>query len=255
MSNGNILDRRNALIYGGGGSIGGAIAVAFATAGATVHLAGRRPEPLAGVAETVKAAGGRAHTTRVDALEEREVNEFTASVADVHGSVDICIDVTGRNEVFGAPLVEMSLADFERPVHDAVRSTFLTSTAAARHMIPQKSGVILFFGGNGRPMADLGGFQTALGAMEALRNTLACELGPHGIRVVTMQTNGVPEAIGSDESPETVKEITDFTESSTMLGRAASLADVANVAVFAASDLARCITASAVNITAGAEVG
>lgn len=151
-------------------------------------------------------------------------------------------------------MVEMALEDFERPVIIALRTTFLTSRAAARHMIRQGSGVIMKFGGYGDPMPgyNLGGLQVAFQAMEALRRSLAGELGPHGIRVVTLQTGGVPESIS--EGFEGREEITEATEQRTMLKRAATLDDVGNVAAFAASDWARTMTATKLNITAGAQV-
>jgi 3-oxoacyl-[acyl-carrier protein] reductase len=134
----------------------------------------------------------------------------------------------------------------------AVRTQFLTSRAAVRHMISQGFGVILFFGGYGDPVPDyyLGGFQVALNAMESLRRQLASELGAHGIRAVTLQTGGVPETI--PESFDGREGITEMIVSSTMLKRAATLEDVGNVAVFAASDLARTMTATALNISCGA---
>lgn len=254
MDNG-ILNGQQALIYGAGGAIGSAVSQAFAAAGATVHLVGRRAEPLNDLAEHIRQAGGTAETAQVDATDEAAVTEFTDRVAEQHGSVDICFDLTSRDEVFGAQLVDMPLADFERPVLKSVRTMFLTSRTAARHMIRQKSGVILCFGGYGDPMAGLGGFQTSFGAMEALKNTLACELGPHGIRVLTLQTNGIPEAIGADTDAATREEITGFTERQTLTGRAATLDEVGKVAVFAASPYARSMTATSLNITAGAEIG
>jgi 3-oxoacyl-[acyl-carrier protein] reductase len=135
-----------------------------------------------------------------------------------------------------------------------VRTQFLTSRAAARHMISQGSGVILFFGGYGDPLPDyyLGGFLVALNAIESLRRQLASELGPHGIRVVTLQTGGVPETI--PESFDGREAITEGIVGSTMLKRAATLEDVGNVAAFAASDLARTMTATALNISCGAIV-
>jgi 3-oxoacyl-[acyl-carrier protein] reductase len=127
--------------------------------------------------------------------------------------------------------------------------------AAARHMIRQESGVILVFGGYGDPPSghNLGGLQVAFGAMESLRRNLACELGPYGIRVVTLQTGGVPESI--PEGFTWRQAIADEIAGGTMLKRAATLDDVGNVAVFAASDWARSITASALNITCGSVVG
>jgi enoyl-[acyl-carrier-protein] reductase (NADH) len=146
----------------------------------------------------------------------------------------------------------MALEDFERPVLTALRATFLTSRAAARHMIRQGSGVILMFGGYGDPMPVLGGLQVAFQALEALRRNLACELGPHGIRVVTLQTGGIPESI--PEGFDGREAITEAIERKTMLKRAATLEDVGNVAAFTASDLARTITATALNMTCGSEV-
>ena len=121
-------------------------------------------------------------------------------------------------------------------------------------MIRQGSGVILAYGGYGNPMPNHGGFQVGFGAIEALRRTLACELGPHGIRVITLQTGGVPEAIADNVPEKTRQSITKGIEDLTMLGRAASLADVGNAAVFAASDMARALTATKLNITCGSIV-
>jgi 3-oxoacyl-[acyl-carrier protein] reductase len=148
----------------------------------------------------------------------------------------------------------MALDDFEQPVVTALRTTFLTSRAAARHMIPQGSGVILVFGGYGDPLRGyyLGGLQVAFQAMDTLRNQLASELGPHGIRALTIQTGGVTEVIPEDF--EGREKIIEDVVGKTMLNRAATLEDVGNVAAFAASDWARTMTATKLNITAGSEV-
>jgi 3-oxoacyl-[acyl-carrier protein] reductase len=249
-----LLQGKNAVIYGGGGAIGGAVARAFAREGATVHLAGRTLPPLQRVAEQVRAAGGVAETAQVDALDERAVDGHADAVAAGAGGIDICFNLITHGDVQGTPLVEMSLGDFERPVVTAVRTMFLTSRAAARHMIRQGSGVILVFGGYGDPPPgyNLGGLQVAFEAMEALRRNLASELGPHGIRVVTLQTGGVPETI--PQGVEGMEAIVNDMVEGTMLKRAATLEDVGNVAVFAASDWARTMTATALNITCGSEV-
>jgi NAD(P)-dependent dehydrogenase (short-subunit alcohol dehydrogenase family) len=249
-----LLEGKNAVIYGGGGSIGGAVARAFAREGARVHLAGRTLESLDAVAEDIRSAGGLAETVRLDALDERAVDEHADAVAASAGSLDISFNLITHGDVQGTPLAEMTLADFERPVMAAVRTMFLTSRAAARHMIRQGSGVILAFGGYGDPPPGhyLGGLQVAFGAIESLRRNLASELGPHGIRVVTLQTGGVPESLSEDF--EGRQAITNDIAGRTMLKRAATLADVGNVAAFAASDRARIITATAINITGGSVV-
>ena len=248
-----LLEGKNAVVYGAGGSIGGAVARAFAREGARVHLAGRTLRTLNAVAEEIRAAGGTAETAHVDALDERAIDEHADAVAAGAGSVDISFNVISHGDVQGTPLVEMSLGDYERPVVTAVRTTFLTSRAAARHMIRQGSGVILVFGGSGDPLRGyyLGGLQVAFEAMESMRRQLASELGPHGIRVVTLRTGGIPESIPDVEGMEAV---VDDIVKATMLGRAATLDDVGNVAAFAASDWARTMTATALNITCGTAV-
>jgi 3-oxoacyl-[acyl-carrier protein] reductase len=170
------------------------------------------------------------------------------------GGIHISFNLISVGDVQGTPLAEMLLEDFERPVMTAVRTQFLTSRAAARHMIGQGSGVILFFGGYGDPLPDyyLGGFQVALNAIESLRRQLASELGPHGIRAVTLQTGGVPETI--PEGFDGREAISESIVGSTMLKRAATLEDVGNVAAFTASDQARTMTATALNISCGAIV-
>jgi NAD(P)-dependent dehydrogenase (short-subunit alcohol dehydrogenase family) len=251
---GVLLDKRNAVIYGGGGSIGRAVALAFAREGARVHLAGRTTESLERVASEVRSAGGAAETAQVDALDKAAVDSHAEAVVARAGSIDISFNLISHGDVQGTPLAEMRLEDFERPVHNAVRTMFLTSTAAARHMIRQGAGVILVFGGYGHPLPDynLGGLQVAFGAMEYLRRNLACELGPHGIRVITLQTGGVPDTLPEEFAGR--QALTDEIAGKTLLRRAATLDDVGNAAVFAASDWARSITASALNITCGSVV-
>jgi 3-oxoacyl-[acyl-carrier protein] reductase len=248
-----LLEGKNAVIYGGGGSIGGAVAQAFAREGARVFLAGRTRARLEQVAEEIRSAGGAAETAQVDALEAKAVDAHADAVAAA-GGIDICFNLISHGDVQGTPMAEMEPEDYLRPVVTAVRTTFLTSRAAARHMIGQGSGVILVFGGSGEPLRDyyLGGLQVAFEALESMRRQLSSELGRHGVRVVTLRTGGVPETIpdGVDGRQAIVEDI----EKLTMLGRAATLEDVGHAAAFAASDRARSMTAATVNISCGALV-
>ncbi|MEV4529400.1 SDR family oxidoreductase [Streptosporangium sp. NPDC049304] len=248
------LKGKNAIIYGGGGSVGGAVARAFGREGARVFLAGRTLTTLERVADRIRAVGGAAETAEVDALDERSVDEHAAAVAAEAGSIDVSLNVIADTDVQGTPMVDMSLEDYLSPVVTAVRSKLLTSRAAARHMIGRRSGVIMFFGGAGDHSAtrryNLGGLLTSLDAVESMRRQLAVELGPHGIRVVTLRTGGLPETIPAhlDEREDIVRDIV----GQTLAGRAASLEDVGNVAVFAASDWGRTMTGTVLNITCGA---
>jgi 3-oxoacyl-[acyl-carrier protein] reductase len=247
-----LLAGKNAVIYGGGGSIGGAVARAFAREGARVFLAGRTLSTLEAVAEEIRSAGGAAETAGVDALDEAAIDAHADGIAERAGSVDICLSVISHRSVHGTPLVEMAVDDVMDEVSTSVRTMFLTSRAAARHMVRQGSGVILVFGGSGDPMRDyyIGGTQIAFEAVEAMRRQLAAELGPHGIRVVTLRTGGIPETL--PEGFEGRERIVETIVAPTMLGRAATLEDVGHVAAFVASDRAITMTAATVNVSAGA---
>jgi NAD(P)-dependent dehydrogenase (short-subunit alcohol dehydrogenase family) len=244
-----LLPEKTAIVYGGGGSIGGAVARRFAEEGARVHLAGRTRESLERTAEQIRAVGGVPEIAELDALDPEAVDRHADVVADQAGGIDISFNLISHGDVQGTPMVEMDVEDYLRPVATAVRTNFLTAKAAARHMRP--GGVILFFGGEGDPPRgfSLGGLQTAFHALEAMRRQLASELGERGIRTVTLRTGGVPETIRDEQQRERIgKSI----EEASLIGRAATLDDVAHVAAFVASDNARTMTAATVNVSAGA---
>jgi NAD(P)-dependent dehydrogenase (short-subunit alcohol dehydrogenase family) len=244
-----LLKDKNAVIYGAGGSIGGAVARVFGREGANVFLAGRTRATLDAVADDIRAAGGTAETAEVDALDEASVDAHADAIS---GGIDISFNLIALGDVQGTPMAEMELADFMAPIDAAVRGYFLTARAAARSMIPRGGGVILTFGGEGDPIRDysIGGLQVAFHAVEAMRRQLATELGRHGIRTVTLRTGGIPESIS--EGFEGRERITEMLEGATLLGRTATLEDVGNVAAFVASDQGRTMTAATVNVSCGA---
>lgn len=247
-----LLSDKVAVIYGAGGAVGGAVAQAFAREGATVFLAGRTEAKLASVADAIRAAGGVAETAVVDALDERAVDAYVDTVVAQAGSIDISFNVISYNDV-QSPLMELTVDDFMQPIMTAMRTQYLTTRAAARHMIQRKSGVILHFGGGGpQTLPGLGGFKIALDAVEGLRRQWAVELGLHGIRILTMKTGGLPETI-EDSFPHK-DAITASITQGTLLGRAATLVDVGNIAAWLASDLARTMTATEINISCGAMI-
>ncbi|MBO0847537.1 MAG: SDR family oxidoreductase [Nocardioides sp.] len=247
-----LLEGKNAVIYGGAGAIGSAVAKAFAREGARVFLAGRTQATLDAVAEDIRAARGEAHGTALDARDQRAVDAFVDGVAARAGSVDVSFNLISHGDVQGTPMADMQVEDFMRPIDTAVRSTFITTRAAARHMMPQRNGAILIFGGSGDPVPDysIGGFQVGLHALEAMRRQLSSELGRYGIRVITLKTGGTPESLpaGLGDRERLEEMLTD----ATMLKRTATLDDVGNAAAFAASDRARTMTAATINISCGA---
>jgi 3-oxoacyl-[acyl-carrier protein] reductase len=241
-----MLEGKVAVVYGAG-AIGAAVARAFGAAGAQVHLAGRTQSTLASVAGELRSGGADVHTHVVDALDAAAVRGHADRVAAEAGRIDICFNLIGHGDVHGTPLIDMDVEDFARPIESMVRSNFLTAQATARHMVRQGSGVILFFGGTGEPPRDyrVGGTLVAFDAQETMRRQLAAELGPHGLRTITIVTHGIP-ASGDPADPVLAGQ--------TLIGRAATYDDVGRVAVFAASDGARTMTAATLNISGGAVI-
>lgn len=160
----------------------------------------------------------------VDDTNEQATDEYVDAVVEEAGHIDISFNLIGYGDV-QEPLTEIWVDDFMRPITTAMRTQFLTTKAAARHMVERGSGVILFFGGGGpQTLPGLGGFKIALDAIEGLRRQWAVELGEHDIRVVTLKTGGITETIPEDVPGR--DEIIDDIEEETLLNRTATLVDV-----------------------------
>jgi NAD(P)-dependent dehydrogenase (short-subunit alcohol dehydrogenase family) len=140
-----MLKDKVAVIYGGAGGTGGAVARAFAREGANVFVTGRLRAPVEVVAKDIVAAGGSAEAAEVDALDEQAVEKHLQSVIDKAGRVDISFNAIGipNAKIVGVPLVELDLEQFSLPITTYATSYFLTARLAARRMIPKKSGVIM----------------------------------------------------------------------------------------------------------------
>jgi NAD(P)-dependent dehydrogenase (short-subunit alcohol dehydrogenase family) len=243
-----LLQDKYAVIYGAGGPVGAAVSRAFARESAKVALAGRSTAKLDELAQDIAAAYPSAviDVARVDVLDEEDVRRHADRLAEKTGGLDICFNAVGDEADLGTPLLDLPLPEFLEPVIRLVTAQFLIAKAVARHMRRRRSGVLLTMTGSGTPTAGMGGAMTAWAAVDALCGQLARELGPHGVRVVWLRSNGVTADGDSGDPAELAR---------SMLGRLASPSDAADVAAFLASDRAGTMTATAANITSGAEVG
>jgi len=258
-----MLQDKVAVIYGAGGAIGGAVARAFGSEGARLFLTGRHRAPVEIVAKDIVSAGGYAEAAEIDALDEEAVDRHLRYAAGMTGRVDISFNAVGipNTELEGMPLAELDAGAFSLPITTYTTSYFLTARLAARHMIPNKSGVIMtvtaFPARKGTPLN--GGYGAAMAAKEALTRDLSAELAPHGIRVVSLRPNGIPETatmkelfeIRAKASGMTWEQFEGFLASTTHPRRVMTLEETANVAVFMASDKASGMTGTTVNLTMG----
>jgi len=255
------LQNKNAVIYGAGGSLGGAMAKAFAASGAKVFVTGPHLDKVQKLADEIKATGGYAEAAQVDALDEKAVNDHIASVVQKAGTVDVSFNGAWNGVVQGIPLTEISVKDFVTPIHMAIQSRFITGTAAARVMMKQKSGVILNLtatpGGIGYP--HTGGFAPTCAAIESLSRNLAVEFGIYGIRSVNIRSGGSPDSKVFKDAisaqPAMMKTVLNTMEADTSLKKLAMMEDITNAAVFLVSDMAAKITGVTIDITVGTTAG
>lgn len=256
-----LLQNKNAVIYGAGGSLGGAVARALAQAGAIVFLTGHRLPSVEATANAIIGSGGKAEVDQVDAMDEKAIAAHLEKLVKATRTIDISYNAVGIDVVQNIPLTEISATDFVTPITRTMQTRFLTAIAAARVMMQQRSGVILSLtatpGGIGYP--HTGGFAPACCAVESLSRNLASELGIYGIRVVNIRSGGSPDSRVFSEAirqaPDIMETILRTMRGDTMLKQLPLMADIASAAVFLCSDMARMITGVTLDVTAGTTAG
>jgi 3-oxoacyl-[acyl-carrier protein] reductase len=256
-----LLAGKVAVIYGAAGDMGSGVSRAFASEGAHVVLAGRTLDKLEKLARELSAGGGDAEAARVDALDREQVERHLDAVVAAHGRIDISFNLINLGGAQGMPLTDMTHGAFAEPIGNAMRTHFLTATAAGRRMIRQKSGVILALTAQvaRKPYTNSGGFGVACAAIEGLCRQLAIELGPAGVRVVTLRSSGSFDAAGvaaaiAEHARAAGVSLDAFKlgiAERTMLKRMPAVAEIANAAVMMAADRASAITAAVINATCG----
>ncbi len=258
-----LLENKNAIVYGAGGAIGSAVAHAFAAQGARVVLAGRTSATLEVVAERIQASGGVADVATVDVMDVDAVEAHADAVVRDAGSLDISFNATSlpQKGIQGTRFADLSPDAFDLPMATYPKANFLTARAAARRMTDQGSGVILTITASPSRTAIplMGGMAPAWAAIEALSRGLAAELGPHGVRVVCLNAAGMSETpqlsqvygLHADAYGISRDAFEARMADMTMRKQLPTVAEIANVAVFVASDRSSAITGAIANLTGG----
>jgi len=262
MSN---LKGKIAVVFGAGGSVGSGVAKELAAQGAEVFLAGHHRSNVEAVAKEIIDAGGRAHFEGINALDDASVNEYTDRIVKQAGKIDIEFNAMGppaKEYANGKSAVDLTIDQFILPVNSVLKSQFITARAAARHMLLQRSGIIIFLTGSpARPhIPGASAIGAAFGAVENLTRHLALELSPSGVRVVCLRSSAMPETRVIQQTMNAVASVAGITKeqaiatlaNSTMLKVSPSVSDTARVAAFLASDDARMMTGTVLNSSAGA---
>ena len=220
-------------------------------------------EAINTLAKEISAAGGAAETAQVDALDEEAVASHLDTVVDKAEKIDISFNAIGipQQGMQGIPFTELSVESFSLPITTYARAHFVTGRAAARHMIGQRSGVVLMHTPEparlGSPL--LGGMSPAWAAMGIPQSRVFGEWAQYGVRAVCLRTTGMEETptidvvfgLHAKGHGITQEEFRAAMAGMTHRKRATTLVELGEVAAFVASDRAAAMTGTVANLTGG----
>ncbi len=270
-----LLNNKTAVIYGGSGAIGSAVARVFAREGAKVFIAGRTKEKLDAVAAQISKAGGTVETAVVDAFDLQAVEKHAKAIAAKTGGIDIALNAVSVMHDQGTLIEDLSVEDFMKPIDGFLRTLFITSKAVVPHMGGKRPGVILTLSTPGSKEAAPGvlGYCVTCAGKEAFSRILAAELAPKNIRVVCLRPHAIQDAPAAGSyTKDLFKTLAEYKESGngkpikdwlnkdspmvkdTLLKRLPTLDEVAETAAFLASDKAGAMTGTVANLSCGSLV-
>lgn len=242
-----------ALVTGAGAGIGREVARWLAEAGATVAVNDIRSEHANAVVEEITAAGGKAISVVADCRDDEAIDEMVATTIEQLGGLDIAVNNIGMIPPGRTlkPFVEYRGDDWRDITDQNFTLAALCGRAEAEAMRASGGGVILFVtsGETTRPSPYNSIYAAAKAAINHLVTSMAVELGPDGIRVLAMAPGTtLTETVAAAFDEERIAQIV----ASTPLQRMVEHDELARLAVFLTSDLARCITGQFILADAGA---
>lgn len=249
-----LLQDKVAIVTGAARGIGKAIALAYAREGAHVAVADLDVDPTRQVASAIEALGRAALPLRVNISEQAEVQAMVENVLARFGRIDILVNNAGI--LRRAPLLEMSVADWDLVYAVNVRGTFLCTQAVGKVMVKQKSGKIINLSScsGKKPDPWQAAYNSSKSAVIGLTRVTALELGPYGINCNAICPGATDTEMVRTSfltSPEIEREWIE----KTALKRLGQPEDMAKVAVFLASELSDHVTGEALIVSAGELMG
>lgn len=245
-----LLANRVALVTGAGSGIGSAIAVAFGAAGAQVIVNFHSEAGRAAADEVAGRAGANATALPADVADEAAVTELFRQVDERYGRIDILVNNAGIESV-PATIDAYPVDTFDRIIATNLRGTFLCMREASQRMIRAGSGRIINVSSVHEDLAFPGNcaYAASKGALRMLMRTTALELAPHGISVVNL----APGAVATPINRATLADpnLRDALLDEIPLGRIGQPEEIAQAAVFLASDAASYLTATTVFVDGG----
>jgi NAD(P)-dependent dehydrogenase (short-subunit alcohol dehydrogenase family) len=244
------LSGKTALVVGGHGGIGKAIALGLAEAGADVVVASRNLESLQAVVKEIEALGRKSLAVSVDVVDEKQVNNMVESILRVFPRLDILVN--GAGLAIRKPADSFPIEEWQKVMDINTRGTFLCCQAVGKVMLKQKSGKIINIssvrGRYGLP-ANYAAYCASKGAVDALTRTLACEWAKHNVLVnavapTVVETDLTKDALADPEYAKTMK-------ARIPMGRWALTEDIVGPTIFFASEASNFVTGQILYVDGG----
>jgi 2-dehydro-3-deoxy-D-gluconate 5-dehydrogenase len=253
MPNSKLFDLtgRVALVTGGNGGIGRAIALGFAEAGASVAILGRNATKNKKVLAEIEKIGARAIAIEADVTDRAQIEPSVSRVAKELGSVDILVNNAGIGLI--KPSLEIPIEEWEQVLAINLTACFLMSQAAGRLMAKRKMGKIInissIYGLFGNAVAP--SYSATKGALINLTKSMAIELAP-----VNVQVNAIVPGYFHTELTDRFKDQPFYDELIRRVpaGRWGEPEELAGAAIFLASGASNFITGTSVVVDGGYSV-
>lgn len=253
---------KTAVVFGGSGAIGAAVGKVLAREGAAVHLVARGKARLERVADAIMAAGGQVGVIEADVLDTKGLAAALAKL----GHIDTVVNATSFPHDQGTKLDALTPEAFAGGFTPFLMADYSIAQAVTPQMGGARGGVIVTVVAPAAGMSMPGhlGHIVGCAGMEAFSRALASELAPRNIRVLCLRSHAIPEAVSEGSytgelfAPKakaaglSVEEWMQGAAGGTMLKRLPTLSQVAETIAFLASDHAGAMTATVMNLTAGA---
>jgi 3-oxoacyl-[acyl-carrier protein] reductase len=246
------LKDKTAIVTGAGSGFGEGIAKRFAQEGCKVLVNDLNSEGGERVVAEIRAAGGQAHFLQADVSKDADVKRLIEGCLAHFGGLHIIVNNAGTTHR-NRPMLEVSEEEFDRIYAVNVKSLFLTARHAVPYMRAQKNGCFITIASTAgvRPRPGLTWYNGSKGAAITTSRSMAAELGPDNIRVnvinpVAGETALLAQFMGEDTPERRAKFI-----ATVPLGRLSRPLDIANAALYLASDEAEFITGACLEVDGG----
>lgn len=242
------LDGKVAIVTGGGSGMGRATAILFAKEGARLAVAGRRIESIEETARMIREAGGEAISIKTDVSKAEDVRNMVRTTVDTYGKLDVLLNNAGIVEPEAVPLHEVKETDFDKTIAINLKGVFLCMKYAIPEMLKTGGGSIVNQGSNSciQGTNRLSSYSASKGGVASLSMAAAMDYLRQNIRINWTMPGLIPTPMIAGTRTEGDRNALKKLEVAQPLGRFGTEEEIANLALFLASDESSYITATGI---------